>query len=128
KSRLTPSLAPPTVGRHQEPFQLTGVEVQLLRGPIHALSASNVNGQRPQLLRDRRFPCARLSPLLKSRPSAVDSIRFFDVCCHRPPCRDSNSRAGPISRILTGSLRWMRALTPQRRPVGDSCSLAVAER
>jgi hypothetical protein len=41
---LTASLAPTTTGSHQEPFQLTGVEVQLLRGPIHALSASDVNG------------------------------------------------------------------------------------
>jgi hypothetical protein len=40
KSWLTASLAPTTVGGHQEPFQLTSVEVQLLRGPIHALSAS----------------------------------------------------------------------------------------
>jgi hypothetical protein len=44
KSRLAASPALPTVGGHQEPLQLPGVEMQLLRGPVHAFPTSNVNG------------------------------------------------------------------------------------
>jgi hypothetical protein len=56
KSRLALSLAVAPVGSHQEPFQFSGVEVQLLRRPIHALPTSNVDSHRPQLFRDRCLP------------------------------------------------------------------------
>src|SRR5581483_6741792 len=98
KSRLAASLAP-TIAAHQEPFQLTGVQAQLLRGPVYALPASNVDRHRPQLLWDRGLPCARLSPLFKSRSDAVDATRFFHVCCHTLPC-DSSSPDGLVHASL----------------------------
>jgi hypothetical protein len=42
-----------------------------------------------------------LSPLLKSRPSAVDSTCLFDVCLPQATCRDSNSHGGLIHASLT---------------------------
>jgi hypothetical protein len=43
KPRLTTCLALPAVAGHQEPLQLSGVQVQLLRGSVYALPPSNVN-------------------------------------------------------------------------------------
>ncbi|HKE29359.1 MAG TPA: hypothetical protein VKB88_43715 [Bryobacteraceae bacterium] len=47
KSRLAVSLEShmlPSISRQQEPLQLRGIQVKLLRGPVHSLPARNVNG------------------------------------------------------------------------------------
>jgi hypothetical protein len=43
KSRLAAPLALPSVGGHQEPFQLAAIQSQLLSGPIHSLPTGNLD-------------------------------------------------------------------------------------
>src|SRR3954463_10925792 len=67
ESRLTRRSASPTVGGYQKPFQLAGVQVQLLGSPVYALLARGIDRGRPQLIRDRRFSRPAASPILELR-------------------------------------------------------------
>src|ERR1051326_6161914 len=79
KSHAAAPLALPSVGGHQQPFQLPAVQVQLLCGPVYTFVTSNVDSHCPQLFRDRCLNRAGLSPVLKSRSSDLNTFGVVDV-------------------------------------------------
>jgi hypothetical protein len=47
KSRPARCLRLPFVSRYKQPLQFAGIQVQLLRGPVHALLPSGIDSQLP---------------------------------------------------------------------------------
>ena len=73
--------------------QFAGIQVQLLGSPVHAFSAGGLDSGRPQLIRDRRFPCTSAPPFLELRRTA--SMPLLPL----RPSFPSSSR--PTSRSMT---------------------------
>src|SRR3954447_5195364 len=78
------SSASPTVSGYEKPFQLAGVQVQLLGSPVYAFLARGIDSGRPQLVRDRRFPCTAASPSLELRSYGLNAAALSDLRSHRP--------------------------------------------
>src|SRR4051812_37989552 len=84
ESRLTRRSASPTTGGDEKAFQLAGIQVQLLGSPVYAFLARGINSGRPQLIRDRRFPCTAASPSLELRSYGLNAAALSDLRSHRP--------------------------------------------
>src|SRR4051794_15718192 len=83
ESRLARRSAFPTIG-YEKPFQLAGVQVQLLGSPVYAFLARGIDSGRPHLVRDRRFPCTAASPSLELRSYGLNAAALSDLRSHRP--------------------------------------------